>query len=87
MHIMTPLNFLRRLTILDVIGDYYNSSEGMILFNCPQNESTYTFLSHCIDHFNEIINNKMCILTIVNKAKEKDCGMNSHQTILIINQM
>ncbi len=85
-NVITPPNFRRRLTILDIIGDYYSSSEGKILFNCKQNESVYDCLSRRIDHFNMIINN-VCISTIVHKAKEKDCEMSSYQTILILNQI
>ena len=86
-NVITPPNFRRRLTILDIIGDYYSSSEGKILFNCKQNESVYDCLSRRIDRFNMIINNKICISTIVNKAKEKDCEMSSYQTILILNRI
>ena len=86
-NVVTPPNFRRRLTIGDIIGDYFDSSEGKILFNCKQNESVYNCLSRRIDKFNSILNNKMCISEIVNKAKERDCELNCHQTILMLNRM
>ena len=86
-NVISPPKFRRKLTILDLIEDYYSSSEGRYLFNYRQNESLDNFLCRCIDHFNMIINNKICISTIVNKAKEKDCEMTSNQTILILNRM
>ena len=48
-----------------------------------KNESVYPCLSRRIDHFNLVLNNKTCISTIVNSAQEKDCELNSSQTILI----
>ena len=86
-NIITPPNFRRRLTIVDVIGDYNTSPEGRIIFNCKKNETVYDCLSRRIDQFNLIMNNKKCISTIVNKAREAHCEINSHQTILIINRM
>ena len=50
-------------------------------------ESVFDCLSCCIDHSNIIINNKVCISTIVKRAKEKNCKLSSYQTILILNQM
>ena len=37
-NIITPPNFRRRLSIKNIIGDYNNSSEAKILFNCNNNE-------------------------------------------------
>ena len=62
----------------------YHSSEGRIIFYCKQ-ESVYGYLSRCIDKLNSILNNKICISIIVNKVKERDCELNVHQTILVIN--
>ena len=65
------------MTINDVIGDFYNSPDARILFNCKKNETVYKCLSCCIDHFNIIMNNKTCISTIVNNASKKDCELSS----------
>lgn len=86
-NIITPPNFRNRLTICDIIGDYYTSSEGKILFNCPTDETVYDCLSRRIDHFELILNNKVSISSIVNKAREKDCELDSNQTILMLHRM
>ena len=86
-NIITPPNFRSKLTICDVIGDYYTSSEGKILFNCPTDETVYYCLSRRIDHFELILNNKVSLSSIINRAKEKDCELNSHQTILMLHRM
>ena len=86
-NIITPQNFRRRLTITDTIGDYYNSPKAKILFNCKKAESIYNCLSRHVDHFNLILNNKICISIIANKAMIKDCEMSPSQTILMLNRM
>ena len=58
-----------------------------ILFKCKTNESVYDCLSRQINAFNLILNNKVCISTIVHRAKKEDCELNSQQTILIINRI
>ncbi len=73
--------------MVDIIGDYVNSSEAKLIFNCHKNETVYDCLSQGIDVFESVINNKRDIASIFNKAMEKDCELNSQQTILIYNQM
>ena len=84
-NVISPPNFHMMLNFVDTIGDYYNSSEGRILFTSKK--TIYNHLSRQNDHFNMILSSKICISTIVNKAEENNCEMNSHQTILIMNRM
>ena len=42
-----------------------------------KNESVYDYHSYQINIFNLILNNKVCISTILKKAKEEDYGLNS----------
>ena len=86
-NIITPPAFRKRLSIVDIIGDYFTSPEAKLLFKCRKNETVYDCLSRRIDVFESVINNKSDISSIVNKAMEKDCQLNSHQTILIYNRM
>ena len=48
-NVKPPPNFRRRLTIVDIIEDFYHSLEGKILYNCKQNESVHNYLSRCKD--------------------------------------
>ncbi len=86
-NVITPPAFRERLSIIDIIGNYFTSSEGKILFNCKNNETVYDCLSHHIDIFESIINNTMDISLIVNKANKKDCELTSQQTIMIHNRI
>ena len=55
-NIVTPPVFRRQLTIIDIIGDYYSSMEGRLLFNTKTDETVYTCLSRRIDVFDIILN-------------------------------
>ena len=81
-------NFRQRLTIRDIIGtDFFDTISAKILFNSRDDETVYDCLSARIDHFDLILNNKMSLSTIVNKADKKDCELNTQQTILMINRL
>ena len=59
----------------------------MILFN-PQNDESVEFcLSKRIDLFDDILNNKVEISTIVNKAYGIDCQLNVKQHVIIIQRV
>ena len=75
-----------RFAILLVITSY-PISEGKILFNCPTDETVYDCLSCHIDYFELILNNKVSISSIANRAREKNCELNSNQTILMFHCM
>ena len=47
-----------RKTIVDKIGNYFNSPEALILFNCRDNELVDDCLSRRIDLFNDVMNHK-----------------------------
>ena len=81
-------NFRQRLTIRDIIGtDFFDTISAKILFNSRDDETVYDCLSARIDHFDLILNNKMSLSTIINKADKKDCELNTQQTILMINRL
>ena len=76
-NIVTPPVFRRQLMIVDIIGNYYTSIEGRLLFNTKIDETFYACLSQWIDIFDTILKNKIKIATIVNRGNEKDCESNS----------
>ena len=82
-NIVTPPAFRRRLIIIDIIGDYYSSMEGRLLFNTKTDETVYDCLSRQIDVFDTILNNKMNVSKIVKKGNKRDCELNSKQSILV----
>lgn len=61
----------RRATILDVIGNWFSSTNAKNLFCVRDSETVYDCLSRRIDLFNDIINSKKCLTSIVNRATEK----------------
>ncbi len=86
-NVITPPAFRKRLSIIDIIGNYFTSSEGKILFICKNDKTVYNCLSHRIDIFDSIVNKKMDISLFVNKANKKNCELTSQQTIMIYNQI
>ncbi len=69
----------KKNNILDIIGDYFTSSEARSLFNCRKDESAYDCLTRRIDIFDAILNNKDNIASIVNKATDDNCKLNENQ--------
>ena len=73
----------KKSSVCNIIGDYFNSTEATLLF-CPQDdESVEDCLSRRIDVFDDILNNKIDVSFIVNRACEKNCELNINQTINI----
>ena len=73
--------------INDIIGNYYTSMEGRLLFNTKVEETFYACLFQRIDVFDTILNNKVKIATIENRGNKKDCELNSQQSILVCIRM
>ena len=78
---------LKRKSIYEEIGNYFNSPEATILFNPQDDESVEDCLSRRIDLFDDILNNKVDISAIVNKACEIDCQLNVKQHMTIIQRV
>ena len=78
---------LKRKSIYQEIGNYFNSPEATILFNPQDDESVEDCLSRRIDFFDDILNNKVDISAIVNKACEIDCQLNVKQHMTIIQRV
>ena len=60
-----------------IIGDYNDSFWWQDIFQVLKFESVYDCLSCHIDVFNLILNKKVCISTIIHRAKEEDYEFNS----------
>ena len=68
--------------IVNVIGNYFNSYEAKKLFNCRADESVEHCLSRRIGKFDEILNNREGISTIVNRGNEEDCKLSEYHLML-----
>ena len=76
---------LKRKTIHEEFGNYFNIPEATILFNPQDDESVEDCLSWIIDLFDDILNNKVDILAIVYKEHEIYCQLKNvkqHMTII-----
>ena len=98
MHLKLSHEFLSGLSIVRKSNSQWSSFSEVslyenvsILSNLPTYVSTYVYVYVCTycntDHFELIANNQVSISSIVNKAKERDCELNSDQTILMLNEM
>ena len=86
-NMVTPPTSKQKLSIAKLIGNYFSSNDAKILFNCSENETVYDCLTRRIDCFHDILNRKLDILKVVNKAKTKDGEMNDNQKMLMIKRM
>ena len=68
---------MKRKTIFEENGNYFNSPEAFILYNSRNDESIEDCMSWRIDLFNDMLNNKVDVRAIVNKARENDCQLNT----------
>ena len=77
----------KKKTIIDEIGNYFNSPEALILFNCKNDELVDDCLSRRIDLFDDILNQRKSIEDVVNKSSEENGKLTSSQTILILQRI
>ena len=87
LHIITPPIVPERIFTTDPVVDYFLSKDAKTLFNCPENETVYEYLSRRIDCFDDILSRKSDISKIVHKAEQKGCEMGPCQNILMIQKM
>ena len=73
----------KKKNIHDEIGNYFNCSEATNLFRPWNNKSIEDCLSRYIDLLDEILNEKINISTIINKANEENCQWNKRQYLHI----
>ena len=84
---MTRPSTKQKLSIANLIDNYFSSNDANILFNCTVNEIVNDCLTRRIDCFDEIINRKLDISKIVNKEKTNDCEMRDNQKVLMMQRM
>ena len=85
--IVSPPTTRRRITITDVIGNWFTSKIAKKLFSINQNETVYHCLSRRIDIFNGVLSGQKCISTIVNKASKEDGKLSHTQIIRFIHKI
>ena len=71
----------------DVIGNFFDDTKARQLFGCRVRESVDDCLTRRIGMFNDVLNNHSSISSIVNRAEEKDCQLDSEDVVKIIQKV
>ena len=73
--VLPPTTKRRKAFIQNQIGDWFSSYEAISLFNVCKDETVYDCLTRRIDLFEDVINSKQCVSSIVNRATEENCSL------------
>jgi len=64
-NVVTPPTTKQKLSIANLVGNYFSSNDAKILFNSSENETVYDCLTRRIDCFDDILNRKLDLPKIV----------------------